>query len=1051
MRQGTMAACCIAAAGMIAFGCSNDSEAVKGGCAQCGAGQVCSGGGICYDNPDCVLCGRGEVCVGGICYADTDACARCGADDVCSHGKCYDAEDPCAQCTVSQVCRAGKCYAADDSCLVCGDEQVCVGGVCYDKGSPCARCGADQVCNKEVCYDKGDACAGCTDGEWCVGGKCESVDPGACYPACGTGEVCAGGECRQCPVACEEACCEADEQCDAYLGMCVPQCEGGAASCFGKCCDSGQTCHMELGCVTSCAPGELLCVNGMTYDIQCCASGMVCESGRCLEDCGATGLRCGEACCTAGQVCEDGRCKIACDGATQTRCGLEENLCCNNDSQICFSNKCLIRGKSCVKASDCEFDEICDEGSQTCVKSDEVVSSCEVKPNFGEFKPLLQFNWPKCLPGGVPSEYSKYIRVIIMPMAANMTDDNGDGVVDENDVPDIIFIAYSTDVGPDHQAPSVLRVISGDDGHEIASSAPRYWTYPIDAVVADIDNDGKNEIILGTNNHRKYSETLDWTTGETDKIEALGVEPDPASATGYKLVQKYAIEMNNGVKLSFLSVADLDSDGVPEVLTNQGVVSVVDGKFAWRSGCGNRSMGYPHAADLDGDGIMEIVTSSGIYDDHCNKLASNGGGGNIAVADLMPSGADAAETGELVPEIAHVISGKFEGKFQFRKVYKKLQEDGTYQWSVQKAWEAPIPIDWERAKNRGCADTSSTSNSCYTGGGTPVIADFNGDTIPDIGVASRYYYIVYSNDGTPNGGRVLWADGKTQDYSSAVTGSSVFDFEGDGKAEVVYADETMLRIYAGEGSGVDADGDGYNDPKIIWQIANLSATGYEYPIIVDVDNDGSTEIVLSSDMGNTMGINVYEDPGAQWVRTRRIWNQHHYHVTNINEDGSVPRHEMPNWTHPKLNNYRQNVQPSGMFNAPNLVADAIASNTDNCEAGKKVTLTAHLSNQGSLGVKAGLGVKFYVEDINGTGQKAPIGTAHVAKSVMPGQTASASLEWDQYVQLDGDAVRVKSPAKISFVIDEPTDEKVYGEFVECVETDNALLSEGLEICDFKVN
>ena len=43
---------------------------------------------------------------------------------------------------------------------------------------------------------------------------------------------------------------------------------------------------------------------------------------------------------------------------------------------------------------------------------------------------------------------------------------------------------------------------------------------------------------------------------------------------------------------------------------------------------------------------------------------------------------------------------------------------------------------------------------------------------------------------------VLWFK-QTQDCSSAFTGSSVFDFDGNGKAEIVYADELYMRIYDG--------------------------------------------------------------------------------------------------------------------------------------------------------------------------------------------------------------------------------------------------------------
>ena len=38
----------------------------------------------------------------------------------------------------------------------------------------------------------------------------------------------------------------------------------------------------------------------------------------------------------------------------------------------------------------------------------------------------------------------------------------------------------------------------------------------------------------------------------------------------------------------------------------------------------------------------------------------------------------------------------------------------------------------------------------------------------------------------------------SQDYSSNVTGSSVFDFEADGSSEVIYADECFVRVYNGK-------------------------------------------------------------------------------------------------------------------------------------------------------------------------------------------------------------------------------------------------------------
>lgn len=60
-----------------------------------------------------------------------------------------------------------------------------------------------------------------------------------------------------------------------------------------------------------------------------------------------------------------------------------------------------------------------------------------------------------------------------------------------------------------------------------------------------------------------------------------------------------------------------------------------------------------------------------------------------------------------------------------------------------------------------------------------------------------------------------------------------------------------------------------------------------------------------------------------WVRTRRVWNQYTYHVTNVEEDGSIPAVEPANWAQPGLNDFRQNKQPGGELSA----ADA-ANNTD---------------------------------------------------------------------------------------------------------------------------
>ncbi len=951
------------------------------------------------------------------------------SDDSAQSKSSGEETDPCDQCTSDQVCENHTCVPKKDPCDQCTSDQVCENQTCVDLVKPCDKCSEDEKCENDQCVPK------------------EKV----CSVLCEEDETCVDGECVHCDEPCGEMCCSEGQKCDRLTQVCTNVCDDGSASCGGDCCYPGQICDEDWGCLTPCGENEITCKDPLAPPI-CCSGNQECVDSMCLNRCDSTD-RCNFECCPSDRpVCENSECKIACDSATSTRCGENEELCCDNSTQLCMYNKCVSFDKTCTKNSQCNFDEFCETEAGVCIKEDEVPSTCQVIPSFEKFKALKQWHWPVDLPGGVPSTDPTYIRVIVMPMAANLTDDNGDGVVDENDIPDVVFGAYSTTVGPDTQAPTVLRVISGDDGHEIASSKPRYWTYPIDAAIGDIDGDGRPDIVAGTNNNRSgYVNAAE----PDDYLEVLTVVVDAGSKTGYSLKTNYKLKIGKGQKLSFISIADLDADGAPEILTNYGVASVVaaeDGtkQLVWRAGCENKSIGYVHAADLDADGIMEIVSSNAIYDDHCKLLTSVPNGGHIAIADLMPSGDDAAETGELVPEIAHVVSGYNGGKFYFTKIYKTIDGDGKAYWSAQTVWEAKIPVDETRPNYiKNCANGAYTGH-CNSGGGTPVVADFNGDGVPDVGVASRYYYIVYSNDGTPKGGKVLWADSKTVDYSSAVTGSSVFDFEGDGKAEVIYADEQKLHIYAGEGSGVDKDGDGYPDPLEIFSIPNYSATGYEYPIIVDVDNDGSTEIVVASDLqqGVTMGVRAFEDPGGQWVRTRRIWNQHHYHVTNINEDGSVPVHESSNWLNKKLNSYRQNVQPGGVYNAPNLVATGLTADKTPCTDIDLIPhLVASVENQGSLTVKAGVKVSFYADNANGTGKPAFLGTAQVGKVLLPGNSSTAKLAWDGKGSIDGgERIDINDPLNIYYVVDEPTGEKERGEFVECIETDNTFAITKIDRC-----
>jgi hypothetical protein len=240
-------------------------------------------------------------------------------------------------------------------------------------------------------------------------------------------------------------------------------------------------------------------------------------------------------------------------------------------------------------------------------------------------------------------------------------------------------------------------------------------------------------------------------------------------------------------------------------------------------------------------------------------------------------------------------------------------------------------------------------------GGPPTVADFDGDGDPEIGVAAGDYYIVADLEcfATPLPSQcsdpgIRWKVAN-QDCSSRVTGSSVFDFDADGRAEVVYADEVEFRILDGR------------DGSERLSIANHSHTRLEMPIVVDVDNDGNAEIVFveNAHNGTTQGLRVYGDATDSWAATRRIWNQHAYHVTNVAENGAIPLVEPVNWltANPntasgKMNNFRQNLPEFDASAAPDLVV-FLSLELSGC------ILNARVCNYGDVVVGAGVPVHFW--------------------------------------------------------------------------------------------
>ncbi|MEN8135666.1 MAG: carboxypeptidase regulatory-like domain-containing protein [Thermodesulfobacteriota bacterium] len=344
------------------------------------------------------------------------------------------------------------------------------------------------------------------------------------------------------------------------------------------------------------------------------------------------------------------------------------------------------------------------------------------------------------------------------------------------------------------------------------------------------------------------------------------------------------------------ALADIDHDGNVEIVSSSGVFNGADGTLLWKFDGGELA---PLVADVDLDGFMEVFARGKLYDKDGNILwdsAISGTKGAVGNFDDDDYPEIAARVGEAVQLFEH---------------------DGQVKWG-------PVKIPGG-------------------GGGPLTIADVDGDGKPEIGVAGASRYVVFETDGT-----IKWQS-VTQDYSSRSTGSSVFDFEGDGKAELLYGDEHYFRIYDGETGNT------------LFSKANSSGTIMEYPLVVDLDNDNHAEIVLVSNdyaWGSNHGIRVFEGVNDDWAPTRSIWNQHSYHITNINDDGTIPQYEEPSWlTH---NTYRLNTfGDRDALDIPDLSAAMLRV----IDQGLGVfDLTARIGNGGTLAVSQNIAVSFYEGD-----------------------------------------------------------------------------------------
>jgi hypothetical protein len=90
------------------------------------------------------------------------------------------------------------------------------------------------------------------------------------------------------------------------------------------------------------------------------------------------------------------------------------------------------------------------------------------------------------------------------------------------------------------------------------------------------------------------------------------------------------------------------------------------------------------------------------------------------------------------------------------------------------------------------------------------------------------------------------------------------------------------------------------------------------------------------------------------------------------------------------NSFRLNVQPGGLFNAPDLVVESVEVRNPACGTDVDVEVAVTVTNQGALGVAAGNDVEVVAER---NGAVETIGTVQTTKRLLPGQSETILTTW----------------------------------------------------------
>lgn len=547
--------------------------------------------------------------------------------------------------------------------------------------------------------------------------------------------------------------------------------------------------------------------------------------------------------------------------------------------------------------------------------------------------------YPEAIQWGIETDWSSVdpVSPLVIPLVGDI---NGDGI------PEIVCFAPDDDYSY-YGVTKILifSTLTHEVIHEI--TMPNY--------VSGIDAAPYGLVKLH-NGHVIMALALNDRTLVAYDLTVMGTQPIWTAATNHTAPN--------------VAFADFNGDGYPEIYVGQLIydaetgVMLVDASTITNSGSAcahNSTLPSPIAANVVGDNRSELILGNEVYEVNItNRTGQNGNSINLVQSCTPPEGIGI----DGHPQVADFNMDGYLDVFISNKTSSSADNVGCYVWDIHNnTVSQPLLIP-----------TSGRGKSI------PLIADIDDDELLEMVIQSRVYsdnkVQAYKFDYVSGSFSMIWDFEVDEDsFSNSLTS---FDFNHDDRIELLISDQSSVKI-------VNASGKSHvtgNDTIPVYTITSMSfgeCTVMQYPVIADVDADGSAEIVAVGLFGSghtyRAYLNVFHSAGVPWAPARKVWNQYMYNVTNVNEDLSIPAYVYNNATafedqqgviRRPFNNFLQQattINPYGQ--AVYGVADVEALSANISDQGEFIELAVEYINKGDAAIIPPYGITVFANSTNG--------------------------------------------------------------------------------------